>query len=305
MKHTAVAESLRGVQRGRTRTAEKLGIQIEPFMAPSRRHPDRAPRCRGVTRRDGLPRQCRRKARDGFPVCSHHGAGSRKRELAGIAKNPALARLKTGKRAKASTLEQLVKERPALQSVCETNVIGSDVLDMRPLVARMKAIIETLVSDADSCYGSEGLDDALIAIRGLSHLMRALHHMQRIEERVGPIRHAHFKRAIQGILSVVREFVPEDQRKDALDFVCQRVTGGDQVEPALTGDEMASWTEEMLDAFKDGMPANLVRLMAEPRVTPIGKAMALFGPKRDGRIQASPGSAAYPCSGKGARRTAG
>ncbi len=202
-------------------------------------------------------------------------------------------------------MEQLVQERPALQPVCETNVIGSDVLDMRPLVARMKAIIETLVSDADSCCGSEGLDNALIAIRGLSHLMRALHHMQRIEERVGPSRHAHFKRAIQGILSVVREFVPEDQRKDALDFVCQRVTGGDQVEPALTGDEMASWTEEMLDAFKDGMPANLVRLMAEPRVTPIGKAMALFGPKRDGRIQASPGSAAYPCSGKGARRTAG
>jgi hypothetical protein len=288
MKNTAAAESSRGARRGRTRNAETLGIRLEPFMAPSRRHPEGAARCRGVTRRDGLPRQCRRKARDGFPVCSHHGAGSRKRERAGTAKNPALVRLKTGKRAKASTLEQLVRERPELQSLCEMNVGGGDVLDMRPLVARMKAITETLVSDADSCDGSEAQANTLIAIQGFSHLTRALHHMQRMEERVGPVRHAHVKGAVEGILSTVREFVPEDRRKDALDFICQLVVGGDQQESALTEDETSLWTEEMLDAFKEGVPANLVRLMRDPHLTRRLEGIALFKFERDGRAQDKP-----------------
>ena len=57
------------------------GIELEPTLVPSRRHPTGAARCQAVTWRDGQPRQCRRKARDGFRVCGHHGAGYRKRCL--------------------------------------------------------------------------------------------------------------------------------------------------------------------------------------------------------------------------------
>jgi|GEM_PF-5620657 len=60
------------------------------------------PRCRARSKRSGL--QCAKPARRGFSVCSTHGAGTRRREQAGLRKNPALAALKTGLRARPSTI---------------------------------------------------------------------------------------------------------------------------------------------------------------------------------------------------------
>jgi hypothetical protein len=246
MKNDSPTEISQPSQSTATGNADELGIRLEPLMAPSRRHPESAGRCQGITRRDGqLARQCRRKARDGFPVCSHHGAGSRKRELAGVTKNPALARLRTGERAKPWTLEQLLRERPELRSLCEKNSNDNDVLDMRSVLARMRAITEALVTHADSCRCAEGEADAFIAIQALTHLVRALHDMLRIEERLGPITHAHVKRAMKAIMATIREFVPEDRRADALDVVRNEVDGGDQPVPELTEEEVGSWTREM------------------------------------------------------------
>jgi hypothetical protein len=76
-------------------------------LRPSRRHPDGLPRCQRVRLRDGQWHQCRRAAREGFRVCGIHGAGYAVREKAGTKKNPALARLNTGKYAKLTTLEAL------------------------------------------------------------------------------------------------------------------------------------------------------------------------------------------------------
>jgi hypothetical protein len=260
--------------RGRSQKADKLGIRLEPFRAPSRRHPEGAARCQAVTRRDGQPRQCRRNAREGFTVCSHHGAGSRKRELAGIRKNPALVRLVTGKRAKPSTVEQLLRERPDLRSFCENNFDDKDLLDMRSVLARMKAIIESLVTHAYTGRGAEKEAGALIAMHALSPLMRALYHMLRIEEQLGRITHKDMARAMTCVLSTIREFVPADRRKDSLDFLDQEMGGG-QPEPEYTENELTTWTDEMLHAFEADVPLNLVRLMADPQRTQ--RTMALAG----------------------------
>jgi hypothetical protein len=57
--------------------------------------------------REGRWHQCERAAREGFRGCGIHGAGYAARERAGTAKNPALARLTTGRHAKLETLRVL------------------------------------------------------------------------------------------------------------------------------------------------------------------------------------------------------
>ncbi len=286
MKNTAAAKISPEARGGRAGNAEKLGIRIEPFMPPSRRHPEGAIRCRGVTQRDGLPRQCRRKARDGFPVCSHHGAGSRKRELAGIAKNPALARLKSGKRAKPSTFEQLCWEKPELQFFSEKNRNGNAALDMRSLLTRAKTIVESLLRRADASHDAEELDYALIAVRALSHLMRAAKDILRLEEQLGPITLAHVRRVMNDIVSMMRKFIPADRYEDALAFLVQEGLGEAHPEmPALTPDEARSWTPEMIQEYRAGAPLNLVRFMGGPqRARQDSRTTGLHGIVRDAPV---------------------
>lgn len=80
---------------------------LQPRLRPSVRHPEGLPRCQAWRRRDGKHRQCQRAARRGFRTCGFHGAGFAAREQAGTAKNPAAARLVTGRYAKLETLEML------------------------------------------------------------------------------------------------------------------------------------------------------------------------------------------------------
>ncbi len=259
-------------------------VELELRLPASRRHRQGAARCQAITRRDGEPRQCRRKARDGFPVCSHHGAGSRKRELAGISKNPALVRLTTGKRAKLSTLELLVQQRPGFRFSCEKNWDDNDVLDMQPLLARTRGITESLLSHADSCHGAEAQASAVIAIQALSHLMRALRNMLRIEERFAPITHADMTMVMRAIWTTIKQFVPEDRCSDAVAVLRQELIGEDQPQLMLTAQDVSSWTDEMLEALlREDMPLGLVLLVGAPPPT-----------RRDSRRLDLPGYARRP-----------
>jgi hypothetical protein len=76
-------------------------------LPASRRHREGLPRCQRARMRDGQWHQCQRAARRGFRTCGFHGAGFEARERAGKAKNPAAARLLTGRYAKLKTLELL------------------------------------------------------------------------------------------------------------------------------------------------------------------------------------------------------
>jgi hypothetical protein len=239
-------------------------VHLQSSLPPSRRNPQGAPRCQGVTWRDEQPRQCKRKARRGFRVCSHHGAGSQRRERAGVAKNPAFSRLTTGERAKPATLEQLCQEKPEVRPFYEENWNRNDVFDLRPVLARAKAITESLVSIADSGHGAEQEARFLMAIGALAHLLRTAKDMLHIEEQAGPVTPAHMARVINGILSTVKERVPEDGRLEALAFL-HREALGEELDLRLTDDELRSWSDGMLQAYKDGASVGLVRLMAGPQ----------------------------------------
>lgn len=207
-----------------------LGIELEATLPPSRRHPEGAARCQAVTRRDGQPRQCRRKARDGFRVCSHHGAGSRKRELEGVKQNPALAPLTTGERATPSTLQQLWRGRPELKALYEKHIDSDDLLDMRPVLAQAKALAEWLMSQLDPAVpdSENGSPLAIRAIQALSHVMRAARDMLDIEQRLGPVTHAELRKVTHGVAATIEEFVPPERRDEAFAFLRQKIAGGNR-----------------------------------------------------------------------------
>lgn len=85
---------------------------LQARLRPSVRHPDGLPRCQRARIRDGRWHQCQRAARRGFRVCGFHGAGFAVRERAGTAKNPAAARLVTGRYATLDTLAALAPSDP-------------------------------------------------------------------------------------------------------------------------------------------------------------------------------------------------
>ena len=80
---------------------------LQTRLRPSIRHLDGLPRCQAWRFREGVFHQCQRAARRGFRTCGFHGAGFAARERAGKAKNPAAARLVTGRYAKLQTLKVL------------------------------------------------------------------------------------------------------------------------------------------------------------------------------------------------------
>lgn len=196
-------------------------VVLEAALPPSRRHPHGASRCQAVTGRDGALRQCRRKARDGYRTCMHHGAGSKKREQEGKAQSPAFAALRTGERAKPETLRQLVQERPALAALYAKHLNDDDLLDLRPVLAQAKALSEWLLDRVGQSKSDDpfAVSNAAKAIQALAQVMRAADDMLRVEERLGPITHSELRRLTNAVAETVRRFVPEHEREQALAFL--------------------------------------------------------------------------------------
>jgi hypothetical protein len=212
-------------------------------------------------------------ARAGFPVCSHHGAGCRKKERAGLAKNPAFTRLTTGARAKPATFEQLRQERPELRLLLEADIQGDDVWDVRRVIALAKQITASLVSHADSHLGADP-QAAFIAVGALSHLLRAMKNMLDIEEQLGPITDVHMSRIITAIMTTINQYVPKERRAEAIACLQLEGMGRDESGPLLTPAEVYCWTSEMHQAYDAGVPVNLIRLMAKRPGQPQYSALA-------------------------------
>lgn len=211
------------------RRAADIGVELQEKLPPSRRHPLGAPRCRAVTGRDGVRRQCRRKARDGFPVCSHHGAGSRKRELAGRAQNPALASLTTGRRAKDTTLARLWQNHPELRALYDQHLNGDDLLDMRPVLAQARALSDWIINqfDPSAPEGEGGPPLAFRAIQSLAFVVRTAREMLKIEEALGPVTHAELRRLTNAVAQTIRQFVPQADQQRALAYLREELAGRD------------------------------------------------------------------------------
>ena len=207
------------------RTRGGPAVRLEARLPPSRRHPEGAPRCQAVTARDGPPRQCRRKARDGFRTCSHHGAGSRRREILGTRKNPGLVNLRHGRRASATTLQQLFTDHPELQALYDKHLNDEQLLDMRPVLAQVKAFGEWLVT----CTAASTMTDAEFAARAIQSLRQVMgtaHDLLRIEEKLGPITHAELRRVMDGFADTIRTFVPAERHAEAIAHFRKRAIEG-------------------------------------------------------------------------------
>jgi len=199
-------------------------VKLEPRLPPSRRRPEGAARCQATTKRDGVPRQCKRKARDGFATCGHHGAGFRKRELEGRAENPALAPLKSGRRAKESTMEQLWKEHPELRVLYDQHLEDDDLLDMRPVLAKAKSIASWMIENLQAESGGDGSSQAAFrAIQALSGVMRTAHDLMKIEERLGPVSRAEIARLTHGVAETLQRFVPPGDQPEAFAYLRKRI----------------------------------------------------------------------------------
>lgn len=211
-----------------TRGRETYGLELEARQSPSRRNPLGAPRCQAIAFDEGVAHQCRKNARAPLSVCGSHGAGYPKRELEGKAQNPALARLVTGARAKPETLEHLWRERPELRALYEANLNDDDLFDMRPVLARAKALAAWITDRFDPAApeGPAGTPMAFKAIQSLAYVMRVAQDLIRIERDLGAVTHAEIGRLTNGVAETIKRFVPVEQQAAALAFLRDQVGRG-------------------------------------------------------------------------------
>jgi hypothetical protein len=202
------------------------GIELEERQPPSRRNPLGALRCQAIAFDSGVPHQCKKNARAPFKVCGTHGAGYRKRELEGKAQNPALARIVTGARAKPETMQQLWRDRPELRALYDAHLNDDDLFDMRPVLARAKALAAWITEHLDPTApsGPAGTPLAFKAIQSLAYVMRVAQDLIRIERDLGPVTHAELRRLVNGIAELIRQFVPSDRQSEALAFLRDQVS---------------------------------------------------------------------------------
>src|SRR5207253_1473583 len=102
-----------------------------------------AVQCQARSKRSG--ERCRRWARLGYSVCPMHGAGSARREAAGIRENPRLAPLKTGTYARPETLEQYSRTYPKFaERVDHYRKQREKLRDLDELLARLWALADVM-----------------------------------------------------------------------------------------------------------------------------------------------------------------
>lgn len=101
------------------------------------------PRCQA--RCKATSQQCQKAARRGCRVCSSHGAGTGRRERAGLRKNPALASLKSGRHATPATLATWAgMERSLAERVQHYRDDRKRLRDLDELLARVWAVTDIL-----------------------------------------------------------------------------------------------------------------------------------------------------------------
>lgn len=131
-----------------------------------------------------------------------------KREREGRRKNPRVAPLRHGFRARPETREQLRRDDPSLEAEYERLQAASGYLALRHEVALLEALLHRFLAQTDmSC------PDALaVAIDATAQIVVLKERQTRLERQLTPVSVGDLRRFLRGIDQAVARFVAADRR---------------------------------------------------------------------------------------------
>ena len=196
-----------------------------------------APRCQAKNRQNA---QCARPARRGYPVCSMHGAGTRKRERAGTRQNPKTAPISTGLTAQPATVAEWLGANHKVQVRADNyrrNI--AKLRDFEEVLARLWALADFVSEERPTPIQERA--PALLAV--LLGIVQAVERVSRVE---GNIRKAaavpmltvrQSRWLVGGLVEILHEFVSVDRLDEAIrhaERLGARVAGALDPLPART-----------------------------------------------------------------------
>lgn len=240
-----------------------------------------APRCQAKCKatRD----RCGRPARRGFAVCSVHGAGTRRRELAGVRTNPRAGSLVHGGRAQHATLVAL-GEVDAAFAAARAEVAGrpARLRDLDEVLADLWALRRLLVQQVQVGLGDR---QPAAVLQVLDSLAATIERAARIEQRLSHPEHIplHLVDAlVKNTINVITQYVQPGDVPAALDKLAAlqaRCVPGSVAEAHLP-------PEVPSDRPPDEHP--IERLAGEAGPGGKADAIALYRPPFDERSAGSP-----------------
>jgi hypothetical protein len=168
--------------------------------------------CKATKERFGRP------ARRGFTVCSVHGAGTRRRELAGVRTNPRAGSLVHGGRAQQATLVAL-REVDAAFAAARAEVVGRPdrLRAIDEVLADLWALRRLLVQQVQL-----GVDEQQpsVVLQVLDSLAATIERAARIEQRLLDPKHVHIGLVnvlVSNVVAVLEKYVEPERLSEALD----------------------------------------------------------------------------------------
>jgi hypothetical protein len=174
-----------------------------------------APRCQAQCK--ATRERCGRPARQGFTVCSVHGAGTRRRELAGVRTNPRAGSLVHGGRAQQATLVALREVDAAFAAARAEAASRPDRLRaIDEVLLDLWALRRVIVQQVQV----EG-DDHAQAVLGVLHVLAAtIERAARIEQRLSHPEHVHVglvNAFVRNTVATMAEFIAPERLAEALE----------------------------------------------------------------------------------------
>jgi hypothetical protein len=149
-------------------------------------------------------------------VCSVHGAGCRRRELAGVRKNPKLAPLKTGARARRDTiaiwkaLDVQLAERIAAHEADR-----AQLRDLDRVLVRLAALGDVLAGPG-AFDGEEGAIRLLAVLRVHAEVIERWHRVAvRIKEAAGIVTEQNVETFLTAVLRLLEREIGSGERLNA------------------------------------------------------------------------------------------
>mgnify|MGYP007059416448 CR=1 FL=1 len=194
-----------------------LQLQLVSNLPRSRRHPHGLRRCKRVIRKEGeLPRQCKRAARKGFPVCGKHGAGFLAREQSGERK-PVRSNLRHGARSRPDTLAAVREEQPILQSLIDEYLKSDEyVQNWRHISAVSHALLDMYLVNSDLDNDPEACE-RLIPLCG--QIMDIRLKLVRAFKEGGVVTPRTLHKLMLSIAHLIQTYVPKDLQSEAFLFL--------------------------------------------------------------------------------------
>jgi hypothetical protein len=180
-----------------------------------------APRCQATCKRTG--KQCGRPARRGFSCCTVHGAGSRRRELAGLRTNPKIGRLSHGLRARPATLVALA-EIDAVFAAARAEVASQPqrLRDVDAVLADLWGLRRVLLQQVQFRVDEQGVEQPPAVLGVLHELGTTIERAVRIEQRLSHPEHIHvslMRAIVNNTVAVLEQYVAPEHLGEALDEV--------------------------------------------------------------------------------------